>query len=891
MITRTADIFPRLTDGALCLTATNRLARQIMDEFDQVMQSSGRTAWMRPSILPFDAWCRQLYGTFFDEDRLLNSIQATYLWETIIERDIEASQHQLLQIAPTAKKAREAERLLCSYNAEISEQGSSEDQKAFLRWRSEWKQLLECHNLVDPYTIQKSLSAVLPEQAESLPEQIFLVGFDDFNPAQVELIDALRRVGSEVQVVEPEQEPGSATICTAPDTHAEIVRCARWVRSLLAQAEQLEIGIVVPALEGCQDDIRRTLQAELDPAGRVSGIDCPLPFNMSLGTRLADEGPVAAALEILSFSGNLSQDQVSWLLRTPYIGAATRFLAQRGRTDFELRRKRIGSFPLYRLKNVLSGVQCDTEFLELTGKLVAFQKSDRKLKPGGWAERFADLLQGCGWPGDRGRTSREYQVVSRFRRLLTELASLDDISGPVRRGTALGMLQRLARQTDFQAESSASRVHVLGLLEAGGLRFDHLWVLGLHAGVMPQPARPNPFLPIDLQRRLRMPHADPQHEYEYAQRIAGRLFASAPEVIVSRPLMVDGMETRPAFCVSGLTERPWPELPSASPVDTLFAARPRLDAFSDQRVAPIVSRKPVRGGTATLKEQALCPFRAFAHHRLGGKGLEESDIGLDNMTRGTLVHSTLEFFWRKVEDSSGLNALSEADTGQLLLDAAEKAVAREEKSKRFDIPSEQRQLEIERLALRCGVWISLEREREPFSVVSMEQLHEQVIGRLHIRTKIDRIDRLADGRLAIIDYKTGKPDPAQWFDQRIVEPQLPIYCHDLDNDEVGAVAFASIRARSKDCRFSGVARESAPLPGINDRRLQQLLDEKGWGTFDQLLENWKGALQGLADDFFSGKVEVDPVEQEKTCQYCDLMTFCRYHESEYWPLWEVDGGT
>ncbi|NIQ95451.1 MAG: hypothetical protein GWN87_15550, partial [Desulfuromonadales bacterium] len=62
---------------------------------------------------------------------------------------------------------------------------------------------------------------------------------------------------------------------------------------------------------------------------------------------------------------------------------------------------------------------------------------------------------------------------------------------------------------------------------------------------------------------------------------------------------------------------------------------------------------------------------------------------------------------------------------------------------------------------------------------------------------------LDNGRLAIIDYKTGRPDPAQWFDDRITEPQMPIYCQQVAPDEIDAVAFAVIRPGKNECRFKG----------------------------------------------------------------------------------------
>ena len=65
--------------------------------------------------------------------------------------------------------------------------------------------------------------------------------------------------------------------------------------------------------------------------------------------------------------------------------------------------------------------------------------------------------------------------------------------------------------------------------------FDHLWVMGLHDGVWPPAAGPDPFIPLALQRERGMPHSDPERERAWAGRVTEQLGAAAPEVIFSFP--------------------------------------------------------------------------------------------------------------------------------------------------------------------------------------------------------------------------------------------------------------------------------------------------------------------------------------------------------------------
>ena len=93
----------------------------------------------------------------------------------------------------------------------------------------------------------------------------------------------------------------------------------------------------------------------------------------------------------------------------------------------------------------------------------------------------------------------------------------------------------------------------------------------------------------------------------------------------------------------------------------------------------------------------------------------------------------------------------------------------------------------------------------------------------------DRIDRLADGRQVIIDYKTGASiDTKNWAAQRITEPQLPIYAA-LVNDEVAAVVFASAARQTGLCR-RGDEKDILPgVQGIGDDK-QKIFDPADFRT-------------------------------------------------------------
>ena len=79
----------------------------------------------------------------------------------------------------------------------------------------------------------------------------------------------------------------------------------------------------------------------------------------------------------------------------------------------------------------------------------------------------------------------------------------------------------------------------------------------------------------------------------------------------------------------------------------------------------ISHKETIRTGSTLLKNQSLCPFNAFAVHRLKAEPLEEPSQGLSAKDRGSLLHDVLYRLWRQWDSSAALNEL----TATALLDA------------------------------------------------------------------------------------------------------------------------------------------------------------------------------------------------------------------------------
>ncbi len=167
----------------------------------------------------------------------------------------------------------------------------------------------------------------------------------------------------------------------------------------------------------------------------------------------------------------------------------------------------------------------------------------------------------------------------------------------------------------------------------------------------------------------------------------------------------------------------------------------------------------------------------------------------------------------------------------------------------------------------------MEKQRPPFWVVGKEEKYEVTAGGVRLQVKIDRIDELDGGRRVVIDYKTGKVEPGQWFGPRPDEPQLPLYGMALDGDVAGLL-FAQVKAG--DMSFKGVAEDAGLAPGV--KTYKQLRTKREVNSWAEVLHNWRVTMEQLGAAFSRGEAAVDPKQYPATCAYCELGPLCRIDE-------------
>ncbi|AKM07151.1 double-strand break repair protein AddB [Pelagerythrobacter marensis] len=289
------------------------------------------------------------------------------------------------------------------------------------------------------------------------------------------------------------------------------------------------------------------------------------------------------------------------------------------------------------------------------------------------------------------------------------------------------------------------RVSIYGLLESRMARADLVICGGLNEGAWPPRSAPDPLLAPPVMRALGVPGADFRIGLS-AHDLAGAL--GAPEVVLSRAARDEGGPAIPSRFLlrvkALLGDR---LLESHRETDAVQLARTLDDAPDDPPVYPRPAPRPdaaQRGvdiAVTALDRLLGDPYQFYAREILGLRSLDQLDAEPSAAWQGTAAHAILER-WHQARSSDP---------------AAPLAPVAEDVLEEMNMHPLMRGLWRPRL-MAALEWVEREvGEGTERTVVAIERKGEMTVDGVRIHGRADRIDRLSDGTLAIVDYKTGKP--------------------------------------------------------------------------------------------------------------------------------------
>ena len=873
-------LLPFIKDGCTVLTPNLRLARRVTRAWDHYQRGMGNSSWPTLAAQSVDNWLMARWQHYvalgeLAPRKIMSADQAAELWLQEIERsDTQGETLNLLRPGAAAALAQQARDTLLRWRLDPHLQSNKQyfdleaDCETFYRWLIAFENRLTEKELATPADCLAALDGLQHMDAEGA---IVLLEVDELPPLTQSLLDKLCK---KLHHLDPGVETTPSRIVALPDRRTELATMAGWAATVHRNNPESTIGLVVPDMSQDRGAIEYLLRREFDCLGSNY---TSLPVNFSTAISLADAPVIRDALRMLELATqHIALDHIVGLLQSRFLefvaidGVA---LSRLVTALFDIGQPQLETAELRFLVSNKHAAGLEP-LAELLMELANRRELRSRRCPSDWLQPIQEVLALAGWPGAGSLDSLEYQQVEQWLRLLEDFADFDIFCDPLSLKQALNLLRRLSGERISQPKTADSNIQVLGTLEAAGLQFDYLWVCGMQASSWPAAARPNPLIPLILQRSSDMPHSSAEREWRFAERLLASFRRTSGQLYASYATQVDGVPESPSALVSSF--EPVDQLPCRPMIDGHWASQHQqrdIVALEDYTGPPLTDTEleTLAGGSGLLENQSQCPFRAFARHRLQARPLAEPSPSLSAAERGSLLHEALYVLWGDLKSSSGLAGLSPDRELELCSLSAEAGLKKLSSARRRQVGGACLELEELRLASLLRDWLQVERTREEvFSVVAREEKMSVSLGRLTLQLQVDRIDELEDGGLAIIDYKSSLSKVGDWLGRRPPKPQLLLYGL-AAAEQPAALSFAQVRAREN--KFVGLG-ENGFAPGVATdigKAVKGKVDADDWQSLNNV---WKGQLERLAEGFLAGEAAVDPLNST-SCTWCGLQLLCR----------------
>jgi probable DNA repair protein len=846
-----------LSDSSQTVTASRRLARVLVAEFGDQQVAVGHTAWRSPSIRSLQDWLSNLITTTSRPETLptrINTHQSRVLWEKCLRHEIS---DPLLNTSMLVRQSWDSWLRLHEFSVpldEVEPAAQGKDQRLFARAARNYQSILDREHWIDEAGIPGLVTSLVQNGIISLPPRITLAGFDRVVPQVAALLDAVRAAGTSVEEAPVAAMGRDGSLYSYESTDAELRAAGAWARLQLEQTADQRIAVVVTNLEQDAARCARLLREGLVPGWQLSGSGHGLAVNVSYGSKLSAYPAIAIALLVMRWlRSDASTRDISLLLRSSMIGCPE--VSGRCRLEMILRQLPDQNWSPAMLLGKLNGRDATPDARDWLSRVSDFEKLrselPRRAAPSSWAVLIDEVLKSLNWPGDETLDSFEFQLVNRWRELLNDLARLELVSPTMTIAEALGRLATMANETVFQAEAAGAIVHLIGPLEAAGMQFDKLWINGLSASNWPPPGRPSSLLSRKLQRDYNMPNAAPEDTLDYARRVLNRLAGSAASFVCSYAQADGDAEQTETALLRELG------IPNAQgTIDPGWHATKLVDAAALLLTAPdpvpAVSRdEVVSGGANTIQRQVVEPFAAFVYGRLGVRALQTIGAGLSASLRGNLIHDTLHRLYADLPSRLEIANWSEDALRERIESAVQKSFWR---YMRHADPVLIRlfALEQRRVHKLMRDLVNVDRERNDFEIAEVEGSLETTMEGVQLSLRFDRIDRLKNGELLVLDYKTGMRKKFLDSDAVPKDVQLVVYACALE-DPVGGLALVNIDSRQ--ISIDGAGRDLTP--------------ELNW---DDVLAQWKSQVRITASQFQRGDVRINGLQNIQATRPLSLLS-------------------
>lgn len=531
-------------------------------------------------------------------------------------------------------------------------------------------------------------------------------------------------------------------------------------------------------------------------------------------------------------------------------------------------------------------------------------------------QAFCNLLMGKMSVGNESEESEDPQQVEcslqeaflvMYIDVLSQLkCSLTECGQTIQRSSLFYLIDRLSSSAVIPFTGQPLRgLQIMGLLETRSLDFKNLVILSMNERVFPRRRSINSFIPNYIRRANGMSTTE-QQEAIVAFNFY-RLLNRASHVTLICDSSIQSMgsseQSRYITQLEKVYGRKIQYVEMTPVIQTSSSISIQVPNGGELALRDRYSRNPLQGDGKYLSASAInkyinCPLMFYLHYVQGLNEDNEVSDFMDYGTFGNIIHDSLSECYQ-CELSRQRGGVIDREYIEFFKKKRLRQTVEYYIKKHFmHVPDEKlhndnRPLEgeafmlVETIESYIGFVldydIELIDEQGAFTVLECEKTHilpGMELGgvKFNFKYKPDRIDRMADGTVRIVDYKTGKDATAfvsaaglpDLFDRNKNERckailQLMLYCYAYLKEHRELESVTPVIYKLSSMKDSGVKVKSGKKSAA-EQYVFSLEDAVAQDFVNQMAET----IRSLYEAEFS---QVD--EGAKACNYCRFIDFCR----------------
>ena len=444
-------------------------------------------------------------------------------------------------------------------------------------------------------------------------------------------------------------------------------------------------------------------------------------------------------------------------------------------------------------------------------------------------------------------------------------------------------------------------LQIMGLLETRSLDFENLVILSMNERVFPRRRSISSFIPNYIRRAHGMSTIE-QQEAIVAFNFYRLLNRSRHVSFIYDSSDSDAGPSEPSRYITQLEKiygyhlkhiEMTPDILTSSPIEITVPH----DACPDLRDRYTRDPKSEHGkslSASAINKYIDCPLMFYMHYVQGLNNDSETSDFMDPSTFGTIVHDTLSDCYYSEPMPPAGRLIDAGHIESFKKNRLSKAVELNIKKTYLHVPEDK--LDTDREPLKGEAFMLVDtiesyvkfvldydlqriREKGPFTILECEQTHVMPALQLgdtsfNFTYKPDRVDRLADGSVRIVDYKTGKEETTFSGLDSLFGPQskkrcsgilqLMLYCYAYikENPDVEKIKPVIYRL--------GLMKES----GVWLKPPKADVKQYEFSMSDPLAQEFISRMAATVNAIYQDDFKQAP-QDSISCNYCRFIDFCR----------------